>query len=154
MKIKILSLFIFFFLSTMAMSQILKNENGVYYTELADPYTGIYTEEYEDGTTKIEMELTEGIKDGFVKIYYKSGDIKEIRSYKKGLMDGTWVTYNSENVKVAEANYQDGKKHGKWMIWDDNGVLRYDMIYESGDRTGIWNIYNEKGEVISSKDYR
>jgi len=135
-----------------AYSQDIKEVDGVYYTGSV-PYTGKYTAYYENGKTKIEMNLTDGLKNGVVQVNFENGVLNEIRSYKRNVMDGDWFTYNENKIKVAEAHYLDGKKDGKWYIWDDNGNLIYELEYTAGEKTGIWKNYDKTGKLLSERSY-
>jgi antitoxin component YwqK of YwqJK toxin-antitoxin module len=135
-----------------AYSQDIKEVDGVYYTSSV-PYSGKYTAYYENGKTKIEMNLTDGLKDGMVQVNFENGELNEIRSYKRNVMDGDWFTYNEKKIKVAEAHYRDGKKDGKWYIWDDNGNLIYELEYTAGEKTGIWKNYDKTGKLLSERSY-
>jgi len=147
--ITILSLLFF----SKAFAQIEKNENGIYLNENNETYTGIYYEYYDNGNIRVEMNLKNGIKDGYTNIYFLSGIKKEQRSYKEGEMHGTWITWNELEDKLAEANYNFGKKHGKWYIWDENGILRYEMEYKKGEKFGVWKIYDEEGTLLNKMIY-
>ncbi len=100
-------------ISISGFSQIIEGEDGLYYNEKSQLYTGVYTEFYESGQKRIELNLVEGKKDGEVILYFENGSKKEIRKYKMNLMHGTWITWNEQTVKVAEANYNMGNKDGK-----------------------------------------
>lgn len=150
-KISIILIFILYTFTLKA--QILKGEDGVYYDKQNNPYTGTYTEYFENGQIKIEMQIKSGLKHGIIKMFFKTGQINEIRAYYQNLMDSTWQSWNENGVKIGEANYSRSVKHGKWYIWDENGTLRYDMTYDKGKKTGTWYIYNESGKLISSKNY-
>ncbi|MEA3443366.1 MAG: toxin-antitoxin system YwqK family antitoxin, partial [Bacteroidota bacterium] len=117
-------------------SQIIEGNDGLFYTEQNNLYSGLYTEFFENGQKRIELNLVDGKRDGEVILYFKSGEKNEIRKYKMNLMHGTWTTWNEQSVKIAEANYNNGKKNGKWFIWDENGTLRYNMTYKDGKKTG------------------
>ena len=136
-----------------SMGQIVQGDDGLYYDENDKPYTGIYKEFYEGGTVRTEMVLKEGMKDGYIRIYFPDGKLHEIRSYKHNKMDGKWETRNRKGIKTAEAHYLKGFKDGKWLIWDDKGVLRYDMTYRNGKKTGVWKIYDANGKLVSEKNF-
>ena len=101
-----------------AVSQNLVKKDGKYVDETNTLYTGIYKEYFENGNIKVEMNIEDGVQDGYTNIYFNSGIQNEQRSYKEGKMHGTWITWNEMEVKLAEANYNFGEKHGKWFIWD------------------------------------
>src|SRR5574344_588860 len=98
---------IIFLIISSAYAQDIKEVDGVYYS-VTKPYSGSYKSYYPNGNLKVEMNLIDGLKDGAVKLYFESGELNELRSYKMNVMHGEWVTYNENKVKVAIAHYLDG----------------------------------------------
>jgi antitoxin component YwqK of YwqJK toxin-antitoxin module len=144
--------FIFFF-TINTIAQDIRESGGIYYAN-SKPYSGVYTSRFDNGNTRMTMNLEQGLKNGETRIYFESGKLNEICSYKNNLMDGTWVTYNESGMKVAVANYKDGKKHGEWKIWDDQGNLIYEMNYLNGEKTGKWKRYDAStGDLISERNF-
>jgi antitoxin component YwqK of YwqJK toxin-antitoxin module len=135
------------------LSQIYEGENGLYYASNDLLYHGSYLEKYENGIPKMEMTLKNGLLNGYVKIYFESGKLNEVRAYKMGQKDGNWITYNENGVKTGEANYKNDKKDGIWLIYDENGTLRSEMFYIKGEKTGIWKQYNESGQLIAEQSF-
>ncbi|MFA8433945.1 MAG: toxin-antitoxin system YwqK family antitoxin [Marinifilaceae bacterium] len=144
---------LFCFLVNFSFGQIFEKENGLFYDKNDELYSGTYTEFYENGSKRVEMNLKEGRKHGKIMLYFQNENIQEVRSYFEGMMDGTWMTWNQMKIKIAEANYKSNLKHGKWYIWDNKGVKRYEMEYFNGKKIGIWSIWDEKGKLISQKNY-
>ena len=134
-------------------AQIKREESAKYFDSKHNLYNGKYEEFYNNGNQKLVIYLKNGEQDSTTLIYFESGKINEIRSFKNGLMHGKWETYNSKGLKLAEAWYHLDKKDGTWRIWDENGILRCEMPYSKGVRTGNWKIYNEKGELLTEKQY-
>jgi len=149
-------LFLFLMLAAMPLlthAQLVQKEDGKYYDKRGNLFSGTYIEYFPSGGKRIEMNISNGQKNGKIIIYFENQDTQEIRSFKEDLMDGTWLTFNDKRIKVGEANYKNGVKHGKWYIWDDNGVLRYEMEYNNGQKTGKWSIWDETGKLVSEKTY-
>jgi antitoxin component YwqK of YwqJK toxin-antitoxin module len=142
---------VFFLVITGAVlsAQVIIDEDGLYHNEKNELYTGTYIEFYTNGNKLIEVTLDKGLINGPVTLYFETGQINEIRSYKNGEMDGTWTTWNEAGVKIGLANYKENLKHGDWFIWDDEGTLRFEMHYTRGKKTGVWKMFNEKGELES-----
>ncbi|MBN2273615.1 MAG: hypothetical protein JXR41_06745 [Bacteroidales bacterium] len=158
MKFNYKSLFILTFLLLVSFNlptkaQITLSEDGLYYDQSDELFSGLYVEKYDDGTVKIQVAIQNGRKNGLMKIYYPDGSVNELRMYKNNMMHGTWETWNAAGIKTAEANYANDKKNGKWYIWDDSGTMRYDMIYFEGNKAGTWRMMNEKGELISTREF-
>lgn len=95
----------------------------------------------------------DGKKDGECKLYFETGELNEVRSYKNNEMNGIWLTFNTNGVKVAEAAYKNGKKDGNWYVWDDEGNLKYELCYSNGEKTGTWKSYDEMGVVVNERNY-
>lgn len=144
---------LFCLITNHSISQVIKEVEGLYYNTTGDLYTGTYTEFYDSGNKRIEMNLAEGKRNGKIMLYFENEKVQEVRSYAGGLMDGTWITWNDHSVKIAEANYKRNKKHGKWYIWDDNGVKRYEMEYKEGEKVGIWYIWDKAGNLLKERKF-
>jgi antitoxin component YwqK of YwqJK toxin-antitoxin module len=154
MMSRIVLLSVFLLTITLSVSgQATKGEDGLYYNNDKELFTGIHNEYAEDSLTRIEISVKEGKLDGQTKVYYKSGQLQEIRSFQDGQMHGKWEKWNDQNIRISEANFDQNKKDGKWFVWDDQGTLRYDMTYKKGEKTGTWFMYDETGKLISSKKY-
>ena len=58
------------------------------------PFTGTYTETYENGNVNQTIKFVDGVRDGETIFYYASGKIKEKIPYSKGLREGEYFFYN------------------------------------------------------------
>ncbi|WP_430932856.1 toxin-antitoxin system YwqK family antitoxin [Saccharicrinis sp. 156] len=150
----LMTLLLFMGLVTFGQAQlILSEEDGLYYNQNGELYTGTYVELYPSGNKRVEMKVVEGNKQGISTYYFDNKLTQGIRSYDKNKMDGLWETWNEEGVKLGVASYKKGVKHGEWKIFDENGTLRYDMLYVKGKKSGVWKIYDEKGKLTSKKEF-
>jgi antitoxin component YwqK of YwqJK toxin-antitoxin module len=121
------------------LAQDLVLSEGQYYTDETQttPYTGRYTEFYEDGMLKMELYLKDGRPEGTYVIYYPDGKIAEVRSYYHGIFHGEWRTYSD---------------NGPWRIWSDKGNLLYEMFYTAGKKSGVWRSWDEEGNLLSEEN--
>jgi antitoxin component YwqK of YwqJK toxin-antitoxin module len=88
------------------------------------------------------------------KIYYKSGELKEIGLVNEGKRVGKWIFYSEKGTKLAQCCFNNlGQKHGEWLIYDNNSKLRAKMIYKNGIRKGKWEIYDEHGKLTIRRYY-
>lgn len=126
---------------------------GQYYTDETQttPYTGRYTEFYDDGMLKMELYLKDGRPEGTYVIYYPDGKIAEVRSYYHGVFHGEWRTYNEAGQLIGLASYKDGEKDGPWRIWNDKGVMRFEMFYTRGKKSGVWRTWNDEGKLLTEE---
>lgn len=116
-------------------------------------FTGIYTEQYENGAPKIIHNIKDGMEHGKVTVYHQNGKISEERKYNMGAKDSIWISWNEEGVKIAEAGWKNGLKHGFWYVWDDKGVKRYEMYYRKGKKDGSWYMWDENGTLVNKRNY-
>ncbi len=56
-------------------------KDGKYYDQGDKLYTGVYTEYYESGSKKIEMNVVDGEKNGITKIYFENQKLNEVRMF-------------------------------------------------------------------------
>lgn len=148
-----MTLIAFVCLVTYSQGQLTLKEDGLYYNQKGELYTGTHIEYYPSGNKRVEMAVVEGKKQGISTYYFDNKLKQEIRSFDNNQMDGLWETWNEKGVKLGIANYKKGLKHGKWIIYDEDGTLRYDMQYKDGKKIGVWKIYDEKGELKAEKKY-
>ena len=73
----------FIVISIAGAAQVTIDEDGLYLNEHNELYTGTYIEFYTNGNKRIELSLNKGIVDGPVTLYFESGEVSEIRYYKK-----------------------------------------------------------------------
>ncbi|MGB3467133.1 MAG: DUF3352 domain-containing protein [Cyclobacteriaceae bacterium] len=67
------------------------------------------TEEYEDGQTKYEVGVKDGLKHGTYYEYYETGELKIKGKYKNDLKEGVWKYYNEEGDQINRERYKKGE---------------------------------------------
>ena len=103
--------------------------------------------------TAIEVYNDQGQKQGTDTLFYTSGKIKEINSYKDGMLEGTTIGYFPNGAKEYEISFEKDKKQGFMRNYFLNGQLKSTGWYDAGDPSGDWIEYNEKGKVVSTYTY-
>lgn len=136
----------FVLLATAGFSQV-RVDNGRFYNESGEFYTGEYTEQA-DGLTTSSITVVKGMAHGKVTYFHKNQSKKETGTYQFGKKHGIWKRWNQEGNLVAEASYLNGKKDGTWIVWDDNGVKRYEMHYSNGEKSGMWRMWDNNGTLV------
>jgi antitoxin component YwqK of YwqJK toxin-antitoxin module len=155
MKKLIIPFILFFILvNTVAAQEVILKKDKYVLRESGICYTGI-VKEYDSEKRLVSATcIKNGLLDDSTTIYYPSGTIKEIRSYRKGQKNGIWTTWNESGKKTAEACFKNGRKDGFWYVWDDHGIKRYEMFYEKGEKKGVWIIRDANGDVISREEFK
>ncbi len=139
--------------TTTLNAQVASIQNGYYADANGQGFTGKYTEFFESGIMKSEINITQGKVEGFAIYYYENGSKMESGIYLAGLRDGLWEKWSEKGIKTGEANYKVGVKDGMWIVWDEQGSKRMDMHYISGQKSGKWLMWDEKGILSGERIY-
>ena len=142
------------FTCTISAQEVILKKGRYVLRETGKPYTGTFKEYDAEKKVVSATIIHDGLLDDSTTIYYPSGAIKEVRSYKNGVKNGIWKTWNEAGLKTAEAGFKDGKKDGAWYVWDDQGTKRYEMYYKNGEKQGTWIIRDEQGTVTSREEFK
>lgn len=92
-------------------------------------------EKYEDGTTKIERQVTKYSDNQFVN-------------------DGLYREYFPNGQKFIEGNYEIGEKKGAWKYWYENGQLRRSIAYVDGKPNGEWEVFRADGTLEAKRSFK
>lgn len=112
---------------------------------------GKWTYFFKDGKTILSTEnYKNGLLDGELKIYYKSGKTAEVSHYKKGKLHGNITRYNEEGKPHENLTYKNGVMHGPAILYDKKGEVFAKGNYENGIKSGIWE-FNMDGEMVKAE---
>ena len=153
-KIAISFLVFFVFVNTLTAQDVILKKGRYVLRDNGKAYSGVFKEYGSDKKLTSETCIKNGLLEDSTTIYYPTGTIKEIRSYREGQKNGTWKTWNESGKRTAEASFKNGKKDGFWYVWDDQGTKRYEMFYEKGEKKGVWIIRDENGDVINREEFK
>ena len=64
---------------------------------------------YPNEQLKVEVEIEDGIKNGWYKQYYENGEIMLKGHFKENLQEGIWKFYNQEGDLIEKRKFEDGK---------------------------------------------
>ena len=98
------------------------------------------------------------IKEGIIKKYYKTGELKLIENYKNGKKkEGIQYSYYKNGKLEAESYYRDGKKHGVFTIYREYSLtsdqkIRNKTFYNKGNLKLDINYFFDIGEYLHIYD--
>ncbi len=153
-KTAILFLLFIIFLNTLTAQDVILKKDHYILRDNGKAYSGVFKEYNSEKRLISATCIKNGLLEDSTTIYYPSGTIKEIRSYRDGQKNGIWTTWNETGKKTAEASFKNGRKDGFWYVWDDNSIKRYEMYYQQGEKKGIWIIRDENGNVTSREEFK
>ena len=87
------------------VEELVENEIELTEIHLDDLSAKKQEETYENGQTKVEATLKNGLKDGAYYEYYSSGEIKIKGKYKEDQKVGTWKVYDSLGVLIQKERF-------------------------------------------------
>lgn len=92
-----------------------------------------------DGKVVISEEnYVDGVLNGMVKTFYKSGKVTEILFYKEGKLHGNIKRFASNGVLLDDLTYENGELHGAAKYYNVEGKLLYWGDYENDEKVGEW----------------
>lgn len=119
------------------------------------PFTGIGLDLYENGKTKFEIEMVEGLKHGKSKGFSEEGILTSESHYKDDKLNGRFKVFNKKGIIKREGSFIDDKKEGIHKEYNDVGVLVGSLTYKDDKIVNIdlknFLIDKIKSEIESSK---
>ena len=67
-----------------------------------------------------------GKLNGFLKSYYKKGDLHYLESYSNGILNGKYLEYDKNGKLLIEGEYLYGKKQGDWFDYTSEAIIFID----------------------------
>ena len=115
-------------------------------------FTGVYAETYHNGIEKYECSYKEGLKHGTEWLYYESGLVKEIRTFKNGELRIFEEYYENGGLKT-KIEFKDEMKNGIEMSFDDNLEIKSFGTNKNNKKHGQWEFW-EKGKLVEVKFFK
>ena len=137
------------------------------------PYTGVYTDYYENGQLESRINYKNGKREGFGERFYDSGEVYWRRNWKGGELHGVWESFYINGKTKILSNWKNGKELNQTRFtYYESGKLRqkgafkgdkpnglYEAFYESGqlerrgtlkegEQDGVWEYFDEDGKLI------
>ena len=102
---------------------------------------GLWTEWYPN-KRKLEETYKHGMLDGFVSLFYNTGQREWRHTYNNGQFDGLWTYWYEDGHKMKEGSFECGDSVGIWIWWDENGHVKKEKKYKKRENS-VWANYNE-----------
>ena len=102
---------------------------------------------YSNGELRIEIEMKDGLKNGWTKEYYKNGQLKQEEYYDKGILAKVRKKYSETGVLLGEWQIDNGKENGLYKGYYPSGKMYREIEYENGKQNGVVKEYYEDGSV-------
>lgn len=94
-----------------------------------------------------------GLKQGYWKEYYDSGELKAEGTYKNYVKIGEWEYYHKNGKLEQTGKYINGKPDGEWLWYYESGNLLRKENFYAGIEQGYYTEYSDSGTVITEGNY-
>ena len=110
-------------------------------------YTGI--KKYLSGKNLVkEVTFKNGIREGLMKSFYQTGEVRQTFWYENGLREDSSIWYYQEGQKFRATPYKRDTVDGIQVQYYRNGHLRAKLGYSKGMRTTFFQEYTPVGKII------
>lgn len=117
------------------------------YNNFFENGTGYYTDYYNgDKQVFVKGELINGKRKGIWKVYFRSGQVRQIENYKDGMLEGKKTTFFESGQVQFEEHYKNNLLHGKYTSYDKEGNVLYTTVFANG--TGWFKSYDVETKKI------
>lgn len=122
-------------------------------TKKGNNFHGPYTVYFKNGNIKEERNYRKGTLQGEYKEYFSWGGIDEEKYYKDGSLHGEYKSYFDNGNLYAEGHYFEGYAIGPWKYYHPNGILKKELYYSDGVNIGHMTMYSITGEKRANYFY-
>jgi len=110
-------------------------------------YTGI--KKYMSGRTLVkEVTFRNGVREGLMKSFYQTGEVRQTFWYEKGLREDSSIWYYQEGQKFRATPYKRDTVDGIQVQYYRTGRLRAKLGYSKGMRTTFFQEYTPEGKIV------
>lgn len=110
-------------------------------------------ETYQDGSKKLECEITQGLKNGNCVGYFQNGKIEFQANYLNDTLDGPKKYFHENGNFHYEVNYSKGKNSGFIKFYDEKGYLYQKSEILNDQLNGDSYSYYPNGNIKTKMTY-
>ena len=125
--------------------EIIFDNNLLLFTKNSKPYSGRIIELHDNKQIKIEMEVLNGLKNGNIKQYYRSGKIQTLSNFRNGKLFGKFISYHDNGNEQIIAFYNNDLRMGSFEEFYDNQKLKLCGSYFNSLKIGEFEEYFKSG---------
>ncbi len=111
--------------------------------------------EYFPNIAKVKSEIyySDGIENGFKKLFFDNGNLQENGRMKMGKKDGTYTWYFLNGKKASEQEFINGIQEGFTVNYDEDGNTISMGKYVNGVKKGKWKEFKFAGKHVEEGEY-
>jgi len=125
--------------------EIIFDNNMILFTKNSKPYTGRIIEFHDNKQIKIEMRVLNGLKNGDIKQYYRSGKIQTLSNFRNGKLFGKFISFHENGNEQIITFYNNDLRMGSFEEFYDNQKLKLCGSYFNSLKIGQFEEYFKSG---------
>eukprot|EP00028_Trichosphaerium_sp_Am-I-7-wt_P002036 CAMPEP_0168533238 /NCGR_PEP_ID=MMETSP0405-20121227/16929_1 /TAXON_ID=498012 /ORGANISM="Trichosphaerium sp, Strain Am-I-7 wt" /LENGTH=142 /DNA_ID=CAMNT_0008559203 /DNA_START=79 /DNA_END=503 /DNA_ORIENTATION=+ len=86
-------------------------------------------------------------EDGPHKIWFKNGQLRELRYFKNGVLEGERTLWHYNGVIREKSNTKNGVLDGEYQRWYRNGTLKEQGYMKRGLKNGVFKLWDSYGNL-------
>jgi antitoxin component YwqK of YwqJK toxin-antitoxin module len=108
---------------------------------------------YQDGSIKLECEMSGGLKNGLCIQYYANGEKHYESNYENDTLNGKSIFYHLNGKVNWEVDYVNGIKEGEIFYYDSLGNKFQKTTFKQSVAHGESIAFNISGDIVSKMNY-
>ena len=108
---------------------------------------------YDSGQLRTKCNFKDGLIDGIAKGFYENGKIQTINHFKKGKENGKFISYHTNGNIHTKYNFVDGFQHGKQENWFASGTIDVEKNMKFGKKHAWSRNYFNNGKIEFEGEY-
>ena len=123
--------------------------DGICYEPYSNqPYTGVYTDYYENGQLESRINYKNGKREGFGERFHENGQLLATGHFKKGKQTGVDERFYDSGEVYWKRNWKGGELHGVWESFYINGKTKILSDWKNGKELNQTRFtYYESGKL-------
>lgn len=119
------------------INKVLKTGELLKFTYVNEYLSGEYIWKYTSGNIRERGRFNSGLRNGEVRSFYETGEVKFIKNYKDGFMDGKQQEFAKDGKLIQVYHFFNKILNGLFLLNKDQTVVRGQ--FENGLCAGLWN---------------
>lgn len=100
-----------------------------------------------DGNLTEISYLKDGLKDSTSTLYYPTGEVKAIGTFREGRAEGMIKSFYKDGTSQSDCHYKNGRKDSVQVYYYPNGEISYIGLMLNGKREGTHVYKHENGKI-------
>ena len=134
-------------LTSVERSQLEVRDGLFFLPSTSDPFTGMITDRWPDGTLRLSSTVVAGQLHGESLGWFTNGVPELQEEFQKGAVHGLRTTWFPNGQMRSQGRLVAGKQDGVYRQWNEQGVLTTEAFFEAGHPHGLSRAWHADGSL-------